>query len=173
MSNFHLRETTESDRTYIARLNYLTDVFGDETLDPGPGFEEDTRFYVDAWRAERGGVVAFDHRGVPAGAAWLNWGSAEHHGFGFTRPEVPEVAIAVEGRQRRRGLGARLLRAATALAQDLGSPAISLCVDEANLRAHALYVREGFVQVRHDVAEGFYVLEKPAVVTDVPRGGLA
>jgi [ribosomal protein S18]-alanine N-acetyltransferase len=65
------------------------------------------------------------------------------------------------------------LRATTALAQDLGSPAISLCVDEANSRAHALYVREGFVQVRHDVAEGFYVLEKPIVAAEVRRGALS
>lgn len=166
MSLFHFRETTESDRTYIARLNYLTEVMGDETLDPGEGFEEDVRFYVDSWRAERGGVLAYDAFEVPAGGVWLNWGTAEFHGFGFTRPEVPELALAVEPRHRRHGVGGRLLRAATGLAAELGAPAVSLCVDEWNTGAHTLYLKEGFAQVHHDIENSFYILEKPTSAAD-------
>ncbi|SPJ40523.1 hypothetical protein CHUV2995_01318 [Corynebacterium diphtheriae subsp. lausannense] len=43
-SEFTIVPTTESDRTYIARLNFLTDVFGDEHADIGADFLEDCRF---------------------------------------------------------------------------------------------------------------------------------
>lgn len=43
-SEFTLVPTTESDRTYIARLNFLTDVFGDEHADIGADFLEGLPF---------------------------------------------------------------------------------------------------------------------------------
>ena len=61
-----LRPTTEADRTYIARLNFLTDTFGDEHGTVPAEFDEDFTFYVDDWQPERGGFIAW--RGnIPAG----------------------------------------------------------------------------------------------------------
>ena len=46
---FQLREATESDRTYLRRLNYLADVFGDEDGNVGDGEREGAETYVGQW----------------------------------------------------------------------------------------------------------------------------
>lgn len=143
-----LRPTTEADRTYIARLNFLTDVFGDESAQPCAEFDEDFEFYVDAWRANNGGFIAWKGN-IPAGGVWLNWGTDERHGYGYAAADIPELAIAVEGRYKGQGIGTRLLDAATELARTLGAPGISLSVDDANPRAHRLYLHVGFEEIGH------------------------
>lgn len=152
MTEFTFRETEPADLTYVKRLNYLTDVFGDETVDPDPEeFLAANEFYLSSWTPERGGVIAFDRLGVPAGASWLIWGSDELHGAGFVGPEFPELAIAVEKRSSRRGLGGQLLERVAELARELDAAGVSLCVHEDNPGARALYERNGFkVQRRED-----------------------
>ncbi|MGP3701837.1 hypothetical protein ACR3EC_09940, partial [Corynebacterium diphtheriae] len=81
-SEFTLVPTTESDRTYIARLNFLTDVFGDEHADIGADFLEDYRFYVKQWDPTNGGLIAWSPKMIPAGGAWLVWGNNNDHGYG-------------------------------------------------------------------------------------------
>ena len=44
-----LRPTTEADRTYIARLNFLTDTYGDEHGELEASFDADFDFYVNRW----------------------------------------------------------------------------------------------------------------------------
>ncbi|MDN6460524.1 MAG: GNAT family N-acetyltransferase, partial [Corynebacterium flavescens] len=44
--DFTLLPTAETDRTYLARLNFLTDVFGQEDKEVSPGFDEDYDYYV-------------------------------------------------------------------------------------------------------------------------------
>lgn len=145
MSSFIYRETTTEDLTYIKRLNLLTETFGDEFGDVDPEeFRAASQFYVDAWNPERGGVLVFDGLGIPAGGTWLLWGDKQLHGTGYVGPEVPELAIAVETRFGRRGIGGQLLERAAELAADLGAPALSLCVHEQNPGARALYERHGF-----------------------------
>lgn len=145
MSSFTYRETTAEDLTYIKRLNLLTETFGDDlkVVDPEE-FRMASQFYVDAWRPERGGVLVFDELGIPAGGTWLLWGDDQFHGTGYVGPQVPELAIAVEKRFGRRGIGGQLLKKAAALAADLGAPGISLCVHEENPGARMLYERQGF-----------------------------
>ena len=142
---FTFRETGPADLTYIKRLNYLADVFGDETVNPDPEqFLDANRFYLDAWTPERGGVLVSDHLGVPAGASWLIWGTEELHGAGYVAPDIPELAIAVEKRYARRGLGGQLIERVADLAKELGAPGLSLCVHEDNVAAKALYERRRF-----------------------------
>lgn len=139
----HLTPTTESDRTYIARLNFLTDTFGDEHAPISEDFDQDFDFYVRNWKPENGGFIAWED-GVPAGGVWLVWGTDDNHGYGHVAADIPELAIAVEARFGGRGVAKQLLDAATDLAATLGAPGISLAVHPENERAHQLYLRKGF-----------------------------
>ena len=71
-----IRATQESDRTYIARLNFLTDTFGDERGELSSGFADDFSFYVENWEPNQGGFIAWEDL-VPAGGVWLNWGTED------------------------------------------------------------------------------------------------
>ena len=154
-----LRPTTEADRTYIARLNFLTDTFGDEHGTVPAEFDEDFTFYVDDWQPERGGFIAW--RGnIPAGGVWLNWGTDERHGYGHAEPGIPEIALAVEGRYKSQGIGTALLHAATELARELAPPGISLSVTDTNTRAARLYRHVGFTDIPASDAHGYSILIK-------------
>lgn len=138
-----LRPASEADRTFIARLNFLTDTFGDETAQLTPEFDQDFRFYVENWDPVDGGFVAWAGN-VPAGGVWLLWGSAELHGSGFIEEGTPELAIAIEPRFRGTGLASQLLEAAIDLAREIGAPGISLAVSSGNHQARGVYEHKGF-----------------------------
>lgn len=154
--------TTESDRTYIARLNFLTDTFGDEFGDLPDDFDQWVDYYVDTWRPENGGLIAWKGN-VPAGGAWLLWGTDDEHGFGHVVEGVPEVAIAVERRYAGLNIGAQLLEAVADMARAAGAPAISLSVAPENERARRLYVRLGY-EPTGKVVEGHCVMMKQFAV---------
>jgi ribosomal protein S18 acetylase RimI-like enzyme len=102
--------------------------------------------YADGWgRPGDGGAIA--EVGVtPVGACWLRLFTAEHHGWGFVRPDVPEISLAVAPAWRRRGVGTLLLAAAVEQARKRGCPAVSLSVQPDN-PARVLYERIGFRRV--------------------------
>lgn len=144
--DFTLLPTAETDRTYLARLNFLTDVFGQEDKEVSPSFDEDYDYYVRDWEPQDGGFIAWEGN-IPAGGVWLNWGNEDRHGFGYVSADIPELALAVEPRYRGQGVGTRLLAAAAELAQKLGCPGVSLSVNTDNERAHRLYLHLGFQPV--------------------------
>lgn len=156
MSDFTLVRMGESDRTYLARLNFLADVYGDEKADTTEHFREDARFYLDAWAPVSGGFVAWDGA-VPAGGAWLNWGTDQFHGAGYIQKSIPEVAIAVEARYRGQSLATELLAATADLAREMGAPGISLAVDIRNELAHAIYEHLDFV-FEKTLPDSYYVV---------------
>ena len=157
MSDFELRPLSEADRTYLARLNFLTDTFGEEHKELTPQFDADFDYYLAGWEPSRGGFIAWQGN-VPTGGVWLNWGTEQRHGYGHVEEGIPELALAVEPRYRSQGVGTLLLRAATDLARDLGAPGVSLSVALANKRAHRLYLFMGFEPVGE--SEGHVVLVK-------------
>lgn len=157
-SSLRLIPTSEADRTYIARLNFLTDTFGDEHGTLADDFDTESDYYVRDWNSTNGGFIAW--RGwVPAGGVWLLWGTDERHGFGYVAEEIPELALAVEGRYTGQGVGTALLDRAAELARKLGAPAVSLSVHPDNARAHRLYTFRGF-EPTGIIREGHPVLMK-------------
>lgn len=81
---------------------------------------------------------AFDARGMAL------------HGFALSRCAADEaeiLTIAVAPRQRRAGLGVKLLAAHVAHLSSLGVKTLFLEVDEANAPARALYARFDFAEV--------------------------
>ncbi|MEX3610718.1 GNAT family N-acetyltransferase [Rothia sp. LK2588] len=157
--NFELLPTTEQDRTYIARLNFLTDVFGAEDGQLSDSFAEDFDFYVRHWDPNEGGLIAWADL-VPAGGVWLLWGSSAERGVGFVDESMPELAIAVEPRFRGTGLASLLLDGATKLAQKIGAPGISLAVAYANEKALKVYEHKGFAVVGENDEKTYQIMEK-------------
>lgn len=140
---FSFIPTTEQDRTYIARLNFLTDVHGHEDREVTEWFDADFITYVEHWQPENGGVIAWSNN-IPAGGAWLLWGTDKQHGYGHVEVGIPEVAVAVETAFRGHGLGRLLLDEAAKVAKAAGAPGISLCVDTDNTHAKKVYLDLGY-----------------------------
>lgn len=147
---FTLVPATESDRTYLRRLDYLADVFGDESRSR-IGAVQSTEEYVGKWSPETdGGWIAYDEELVPAGGVWLRyWAPEDDYTKANLGPDIPELAIAVENRSHGHQLGRRLLRAACDLAAEHDAPKIALHVEPGNDRARHVYESFGFVQSDH------------------------
>lgn len=172
-TNVSVRLAKEEDRTYLSRLLYLTNVFGDESAEIDDNHEGDMVRYIDNWSAlVDGGVIAQSELGVPAGGSWLRYFTHGRKGAAYMgNPEVadpesgidphdesqwatehdpetiPELCIAVENRYQRLGLGRILLRNVCDLAKAQEAPAIALWVDPNNPRARKLYESEGFEDI--------------------------
>ncbi len=157
-NKFDFRATNERDVSYIARLNFLTDTFGDEHGELSKGFDQDTDFYVHSWKPEDG-VIIFDQHFIPAGGIWWTWGDEQHHGRGFVDAAYPEIAIAVEARFGGMGLAGELFRRCFERLEAEGVPGVSLCVSDDNDRARNVYERMGFELVRQS-DEGYQVMQK-------------
>lgn len=152
LTGFSLRLATESDRTYLSRLFFLTDVFGDEAQPVGDGYLEDLERYVGSWMPEQGGVIALSAEGIPAGGVWLRHGPNRPR-FGYVAEDVPELVIAVENRYARHGIGSSLIDAALDFARSRNHVGVSLAVDLGNARARSLYVKKDFISagIREDL----------------------
>lgn len=147
---FTLVPATESDRTYLRRLDYLADVFGDESrgrINAATSAEE----YVGKWSPEHdGGIIAYDDELVPAGGVWLRyWKPEDTYTEANLGPDIPELAIAVENRSQGHRLGRMLLQAGCELAASHGATMIALHVAPGNDRARHVYETFGFQQSDH------------------------
>lgn len=91
------------------------------------------------------GVVA--STGVhPIGVAWVKYFTADEPGYGFVRPDVPELGLCVLPGYRGEGVGTRLLDAVLYGARQRSLAEISLSVENSN-PARRLYERFGFTPV--------------------------
>lgn len=100
--------------------------------------------YVKGWGREGDlGVMAIAPQTEQrVGAAWVRLWPEGNHGFGFVRPDIPELAIAVLPQYRGQGVGTQLIKQLISVAADV-YPALSLSV-RANNPAVRLYERLGF-----------------------------
>jgi ribosomal protein S18 acetylase RimI-like enzyme len=102
--------------------------------------------YADQWGRLPGDFgLALMHHTEPVGACWARFHPADHPGYGYVAPDVPDLSIALLPGVRGMGLGTRLMQALL----DLAYPrcrAVSLNVQRAN-PAVRLYQRLGFVNV--------------------------
>lgn len=102
------------------------------------------RYLVGWGRAGDTAVIAIGRDDRRTGAAWYRFFTAEAPGYGFTAPEIPELAIAVSLHHRGRGIGTALLGALLERASAEGLGAVSLSVSLVNPAALALYRKTGF-----------------------------
>jgi ribosomal protein S18 acetylase RimI-like enzyme len=104
--------------------------------------------YLDGWgRSGDRGVVAIDESGRRVGAAWCRLFTRDDRGYGFVDEHTPEITLAVEPAARGMGLGEALMHALVAAARQEGRRALSLSVEEDNVRALSIYMRLGFRRV--------------------------
>ena len=113
--------------------------------------------YVSGWGTRPGdfGLIAAAVSAPVVGAAWLRV-HAPPGGYGFWRPDTPELSVAVLPGHRNQGIGSALLRALLSAANAM-FPAVSLSVALAN-PAFRLYQRLGFGVVHDDGHSAIMVL---------------
>ena len=148
----HLRDATASDAELLTGLLLEAYNWTGETRLTRAAMLADphARRYLDGWmRPGDLGVVAVDDApadvgGVAVGAAWARTLTRDEPGYGYVADDVPELGMAVAAGRRGAGVGAALLAALLDRARAAGAPAISLSVEDGNVRARTLYERHGF-----------------------------
>ena len=104
--------------------------------------------YVVGWgRPGDSGVVAVSNSDERLGAAWYRLFNEDDQGYGFVSPNFPELGIATLPESRGLGLGRTLMQGLIQHAKSEGRPALSLSVEEDNMRAVRLYQHLGFERV--------------------------
>lgn len=98
--------------------------------------------YVGSWREDCDFGFVVDAEGVPVGAVWMRYFTAEAPGYGFVDGLTPELSIGVREGYRGRGVGRMLMQAALEAAPSK----LSLSVEDGN-RAVRLYESFGFEPV--------------------------
>ncbi len=78
-----------------------------------------------------------------AGAVWIRTFPGEVKGYGHVDEQTPEIAIALFGEYRDKGIGTRMMERMTALMKTEGYARVSLSIAKAN-PALRLYERLGF-----------------------------
>ena len=148
-----IRELTGDDIAFLREMFVHTVCWREDVparpLDELLSIPELARYIVGWGRPGDRGVVAVEGSGERRGAAWYRLLNESAPGFGFVDRSIPELGIAVARDHRGRGLGAALLTALVKLAESSGPRALSLSVDDENLRARRLYEALGFQPVGH------------------------
>jgi ribosomal protein S18 acetylase RimI-like enzyme len=120
-----IRRALPSDRAFLAALAHTA--FSD--------FDPRAREHTLASVTAAGAVTLVALRGdQPVGFGVLE----------FRRGDAALQAIAVEARERGRGVGGRLMHAVEHAARKQGAAALRLCTAQANVEALALFIKHGF-----------------------------
>lgn len=161
VTDISLRAATESDRTYIERLFFLTEVWGDEEKPVRPTFVGELERYVHSWDEGQGGFIAMDAHGIPAGGLWMRRGDNPSLAADYLPDDdVLEILLAVEHRFRGRGIARLLIAAAERYALDHEMEKVSLIVENGNDGARALYEQLGYRLVNTVAEKGFFIMQK-------------
>jgi GNAT superfamily N-acetyltransferase len=151
VSDVVIREATASDAEFLRRMTYEGGFWRpDHRPDPEKALAdpEIARYIPVPGREGHDAIVAMVGD-EPAGCAWCIAFGAEDPGFGFAGDGIPELALAVEERFRRRGIGEALVRELLARAAARGIAQLSLSVNFDN-PSQRIYRRIGFREVGQD-----------------------
>jgi GNAT superfamily N-acetyltransferase len=142
-----LRPATDADVAAIQRIVYEA-ISWNPTAELPPmetvvGHPELLRYHCGWGRPGDAGVLAITGGEVVAGAFYRRF-TEDDHGHGYIDADTPEVAVAVWGAPKSKGVGSTLLDALHEMARNTGFAKVSLSVDSDN-PATRLYVRHGYV----------------------------
>jgi GNAT superfamily N-acetyltransferase len=148
----HIREATPDDIAFLTEMWHAAAFWQPErftmTVDDALATPEIARYIAD-WGRDGDLALLAEDDGKQLGAAWYRRFTREEPGYGFVDENTPEIAIAVVGEARGRGLGTVLLEALIARARAEGLPGLSLSVNEDN-PSRRIYERAGFTDVSRD-----------------------
>ncbi len=101
-----LRPATAADLAFLCEMLHEANHWSLPPDAPRPPLADDlVSRYVDDWGRPGDAGIVTEVDGTPVGAYWLRLFAADHHGWGFVAPDIPEPSIAVALRWRRRGIG--------------------------------------------------------------------
>lgn len=147
-----MRPATADDVAHIKWALYLALAWNpDRELPPAEltlAHPEALRYHRDWGRAGDLGVIAERGQAL-VGVAYCRLFTPQDHGHGYVDERTPEIAIAVDKRERGQGLGAILLHALAEQARAAGFTQLSLSVDTDN-PARRLYERAGYLTISAD-----------------------
>ena len=103
-------------------------------------------------------LIAVMENDEPVGATWYRFWGPEQHSYGYVASEIPELAIAVRPKFRRRGIGHQLLEAILKIAASQGIEKISLSVEIEN-PALELYLQYGFQSIQKNQGDWVMVAQ--------------
>jgi GNAT superfamily N-acetyltransferase len=144
---YTLRPATDDDVGSIQRIVYEALSWNPER--PLPPMEaivahpEFARYHGGWGRPGDAGVLAMSGGEVVAGA-FCRLFTDDDHGHGYVDAATPEVAIAVWGLPRGKGIGSELIDTLHTMAAEAGHARLSLSIDTEN-PAIRLYERNGYV----------------------------
>lgn len=155
-----IRVGTDRDSELVGRCVYLALAWNPEEQIPDIetvlAHPEVLRYHTD-WGRRGDTLVIAEAASGPIGYAFARLFSSDDHGHGFVDESIPEMGVAVESGSRGRGIGSKLLETLHRELHELGFPAVSLSVANAN-PARRLYERLGYVE--HASDDGGAVLVK-------------
>ena len=152
--NYRIRPATKADEPFLREMLFETLLAEDDAdLMTQEMMEEPTlaRYVID-WGSDENdmGFIAEDVTGKKIGAVWSRLLVEENKGYGFVDNKTPELAIALTGKCRGKGIGRALMKTLISAAGKK-YPALCLSVAPKN-PAKKLYESLGFktVEIRDD-----------------------
>ncbi len=145
--NIIIREIKQNEIYFLREMLYLA-LYVPEGESPFPKSildNPDISKYIDHWGTSSNdlAIVAVINEKLVA-AIWGRLFNSVNPGYGFINENTPEISMAVEGKFRNQGIGAKLIDEIIRIYSSRGIESISLSVDKRN-RAKLLYTRKGFI----------------------------
>ncbi len=155
-----MRVAEASDIEFVQRIVYEALLWNPDASIPPieqiVDHPEFARYHRDWGRPGDAGVLAMVDNQVVGGAFYRLF-TEDDHGHGYVDPDTPEIAIAIWGVPRGRGVGSALLDALHEMAGESGFMQLSLSVDKPN-PAGRLYRRHGYIV--HSAGDGSFVMTR-------------
>lgn len=148
----HFRPITEGDQAFLTEMLYLA-FFVPEGAAPFPRSILDRpdilKYHIGYGKPGDYGFLAYEGREA-LGAIWCRLHSQDDPGYGFVRPDIPELNIALLPQARGKGIGQQLMQYLEEELRAKGLPGISLSVDYRNTTAHYIYQKLGYEKVKEE-----------------------
>lgn len=152
VEDLHFRPITPADQDFLTEMLYLA-FFVPEGAAPFPRSILDRpdilKYHKGYGKKGDYGFLALSGQEA-LGAIWCRLHSEDDPGYGFVRPDIPELNIALLPQARGQGIGLQLMQLLEEKLSAEKVPGISLSVDKRNSVAHSMYQKLAYKPVKEE-----------------------